>query len=118
MHGINNLLHLVAAINCRYDTITQLTGENFNMFKFSDVGFADAPSRILVGAHLDVLKLWEPAKEKSLSFMELGKRLDKTLERPLLPAEPLQLHRPDSNYSPVERAIRLGLEPKTITESV
>ncbi|HEX2533883.1 MAG TPA: hypothetical protein VHK69_09115 [Chitinophagaceae bacterium] len=30
---------------------------------------------------------------------------------PLLPAGPLRLHRPDGRYTPVEAAIRLGLDP-------
>lgn len=116
------------------------------LFLFSDVGEDDAPTRILVGSHLDVPKLLEPAEEVGLSVVELAEKLDATLERPLAlatgeagtvylchpflihaaqpnhgtkprflaqpplyPAEPLQVHRDDRSYSPVEIAIRLGL---------
>lgn len=117
------------------------------LFLFSDVGENDAPTRILVGSHLDVPRLLEPAGEAGLSYLELAERLDEsTLNRPmalatgeagmvylchpflihaaqphrgstprflaqppLYPAEPLQLDRGTTNYSPVETAIRLGL---------
>lgn len=117
------------------------------LFLFSDVDVADAPTRILVGSHLDVPKLLAPAGEEGLSFMALAQQFEeKSLHRdialatgeagtvylchpflihaaqphrgttpkfmaqpPLLPAMPLQLQRPDGNYSPVEIAIRMGL---------
>lgn len=117
------------------------------LFLFSDVGAADAPTRIRVGSHLDVPRLLEPAGEAGLSYLELGAKLDATAHRPLAlatgeagtvylchpflihaaqlhqgttprfiaqpplyPAEPLQLQRADNTYSPVEIAIRRGLE--------
>src|SRR5687768_853419 len=39
-----------------------------------------------------------------------GSRVRFVAQPPLYPAEPLQLHREDGNYSPVEIAIRLGLD--------
>ncbi len=53
------------------------------LFLFSDIGPDDAPTRILVGSHLDVPRLLEPAGEQGLSFIELAQQLDKTLNRPL-----------------------------------
>jgi hypothetical protein len=117
------------------------------LFLFSDVGEDDAPTRILVGSHLDVPRLLEPAGDAGLSYLELAAKLEaSTLKRPLalatgeagtvylchpflihaaqqhrgvtprflaqpplLLAQPLQLHRADDNYSPVESAIRIGL---------
>ncbi|UFH53272.1 phytanoyl-CoA dioxygenase family protein [Spirosoma sp. KNUC1025] len=117
------------------------------LFLFSDVGPNDAPTRILVGSHLDVPKLLEPAGEEGLSFIELAQQLPaSTFQRelvlatgdagtvylchpflihaaqphhgtrprfmaqpPLHPAEPIQIHRADGQYSPVEQAMRLGL---------
>ncbi|GAB4008622.1 phytanoyl-CoA dioxygenase family protein [Spirosoma migulaei] len=121
------------------------------LFLFSDVDVLDAPTRILVGSHLDVPKLLEPAGEAGLSFIELAEKFGPSLDRPvslatgkagtvylchpflihaaqphqgtnprfmaqppLLPAEPLQLERADGNYSPVEQAIRLGLQQEKI----
>ncbi|QDK82820.1 phytanoyl-CoA dioxygenase [Spirosoma sp. KCTC 42546] len=121
------------------------------LFLFSDVDGLDAPTRILVGSHLDVPKLLEPAGEAGLSFIELAEKFGPSLDRPvslatgkagtvylchpflihaaqphqgtnprfmaqppLLPAEPLQLERADGNYSPVEQAIRLGLQQEKI----
>ncbi len=120
------------------------------LFLFSDVGDADAPTRIRVGSHRDVAKLLEPAGERGLEFMDLARLLEMTAERPevlatgeagtvylchpflvhaaqkhrgvpgsqprfvaqppLLPAQPVRLLRDDRDYSPVEAAIRLGLE--------
>lgn len=117
------------------------------LFLFSDVDILDAPTRILVGSHLDVPKLLEPAGEAGLSFIELSEKFGSSLGRPislavgkagtvylchpflihaaqhhqgknprfmaqppLYPSEPLQLTRVDGNYSPVEQAIRLGLQ--------
>ncbi len=120
------------------------------LFLFSDVGDADAPTRIRVGSHRDVAKLLAPAGECGLEFMELARLLDVTAERPealatgaagtvylchpflvhaaqkhrggsgsqprfvaqppLLLALPLRLQRDDRDYSPVEAAIRLGLD--------
>ncbi len=117
------------------------------LFLFSDVEENDAPTRILVGSHLDVPRLLEPAGDLGLSSIELAESLEAfTLNRPLalatgnagtvylchpflihaaqphrgtmprfmaqpplLLAQPLQLHRDDENYSPVEVAIRIGL---------
>jgi len=117
------------------------------LFLFSDVEMNDAPTRILVGSHLEVAKILEPAGEEGLSFMELAKAFDYTknyelayatgeagtvylchpflmhaaqhnhgtkvrflAQPPLYPAQPLQLERRDGNYSPLEKAIRLGLK--------
>ncbi|WP_020595817.1 phytanoyl-CoA dioxygenase family protein [Spirosoma panaciterrae] len=120
------------------------------LFLFSDVGPDDAPTRILVGSHLDVPKWLYPAGETGLSFIELAQQFDDiTLNRPvelatgeagtvylchpflvhaaqphhgseprfmaqppLHPTEPLQLYRADGAYSPVEQAIRMGLNEK------
>lgn len=118
------------------------------LFLFSDVAENDAPTRILIGSHLDVPRLLEPAGDAGLSYLELAEKLEaSTLQRslalatgeagtvylchpflihaaqqhrgtmprflaqpPLISAQPMQLHRTDESYSPVERAIRLGLE--------
>lgn len=45
------------------------------LFLFSDVGELDAPTRIRVGSHLDVVRILQPAGEEGLSFMELAHRL-------------------------------------------
>jgi hypothetical protein len=116
------------------------------LFLFSDVGEDDAPTRILVGSHLDVPRILEPAGDAGLTPVELSERLDLNAERPialatgeagtvylchpflihaaqpvrgprprfiaqppLIPAKPFRLHRDDSDYSPVEIAIWLGL---------
>jgi len=115
------------------------------LFLFSDVGEHDAPTRILVGSHLDVPAILAPAADEGLSFIEVAQELDSTLRRevayatghagdvylchpflvhaaqahrgtaprfiaqpPLEPVQPLQIAHATS-YSPVERAIRLGL---------
>lgn len=46
------------------------------LFLFSDVGINDAPTRILVGSHLDIPKLLAPAGEAGLSFMELAQQFE------------------------------------------
>lgn len=51
------------------------------LFLFSDVGVDDAPTRILIGSHLDVPSLLEPSGEIGLSYLELAQKLDTTLER-------------------------------------
>jgi len=51
------------------------------LFLFSDVGEADAPTRIRVGSHRDVARLLAPAGERGLEFMELARCLDVTVER-------------------------------------
>ena len=121
------------------------------LFLFSDVGPADAPTRIKVGSHLDVPPFLAPAGERGMNMfalctaMDAAGKLDNpdrplalatgqagdvylchpflihaaqpnrgTVPRfmaqpPLLPAAPLDLNRADGAYSPVERAIRLGL---------
>lgn len=52
------------------------------LFLFSDVGDADAPTRVRIGSHRDVAKLLEPAGERGLEFMELARLLDATAEHP------------------------------------
>jgi hypothetical protein len=117
------------------------------LFLFSDIDEETAPTRILVGSHLDVPKMLQPAGENGLSFIELAQQFNAdTLNRPMVhatgdagtvylchpflvhagqlnhgtkprfmaqpplqPAEPLQLYRDDAAYSPVEIAIRRGL---------
>ena len=51
------------------------------LFLFSDIGPNDAPTRILVGSHLDVPPLLEPYGEDGLSFIELAQKLTTTLNR-------------------------------------
>lgn len=46
------------------------------LFLFSDVSNEDAPTRIRVGAHMDVARLLAPKGEAGLSFMELAAELD------------------------------------------
>jgi hypothetical protein len=45
------------------------------LFLFSDVGEADAPTRIRVGSHLDVAHLLSEAGDAGLSFMHLANKL-------------------------------------------
>lgn len=45
------------------------------LFLFSDVGEADAPTRISVGSHLDVARLLSRSGDDGLSFMELAAKL-------------------------------------------
>lgn len=117
------------------------------LFLFSDIGPADAPTRILVGSHLDIPKILQPFGDDGLSFIELAQKLTTTLERdiefatgnagtvflchpflihaaqdnvngsprflaqpPLMPSQPINLNRDDDSYSPVEVAIRKGLQ--------
>ena len=54
------------------------------LFLFSDIGVNDAPTRILVGSHLDIPALLKPAGEMGLSFIELAQKLTTTLERKLV----------------------------------
>jgi hypothetical protein len=51
------------------------------LFLFSDVGPYDAPTRILVGSHLDVPPLLQPYGEQGLSFIELAQKFTTTLNR-------------------------------------
>ncbi len=44
------------------------------LFLFSDVGESDAPTRILVGSHLDVPRLVEPYGEAGVSIFELAEK--------------------------------------------
>jgi hypothetical protein len=53
------------------------------LFLFSDVGEADAPTRIRVGSHLDVVRLLQPEGDMGLSFMELAAKLDTLPDRPV-----------------------------------
>lgn len=45
------------------------------LFLFSEVGVNDAPTRILVGSHLQVARMLAPHGQAGLPFMELGSRL-------------------------------------------
>jgi hypothetical protein len=54
------------------------------LFLFSDVDIDDAPTRILVGSHLDVPPLLEPAGNNGLTFIELAKKLTTTLNRQIV----------------------------------
>jgi hypothetical protein len=56
------------------------------LFLFSDIEIDDAPTRILVGSHLDVPSLLEPSGEQGLSFIELAQKLTTTLNRKLVHA--------------------------------
>jgi hypothetical protein len=47
----------------------------------TDVGLADAPTRIRRGSHLDVARLLEPAGDPGMSFMELARLLGPTEAR-------------------------------------
>ncbi len=51
------------------------------LFLFSDVGPDDAPTRILVGSHLDVPAILAPAGDAGLSFLDLARKLGTTLDR-------------------------------------
>jgi hypothetical protein len=51
------------------------------LFLFSDVGEADAPTRIRIGSHRDVARILAPAGEAGLDFMDLAGRLDATEDR-------------------------------------
>ena len=51
------------------------------LFLFSDIGLDDAPTRILVGSHLDVPSLLQSHGEDGLSFIELAQKLTTTLDR-------------------------------------
>jgi hypothetical protein len=117
------------------------------LFLFSDIGPDDAPTRILIGSHLDVPPVLKPFGDAGLSYIEVAERLPaSTFQRPtalatgqagdvylchpflihaaqpnrgrtprflaqppLYPAEPHPLHRSEGAYSPVEQAIRQGL---------
>lgn len=121
------------------------------LFLFSDVGPADAPTRIRIGSHSDIARQLAPAGDAGLTLRQLAANgfaesadCRETLatgpagtvylchpfvvhaaqphrgtnprfmaQPPLLPAEPIALDRPDSDYSPVEIAIRraIGANP-------
>jgi hypothetical protein len=51
------------------------------LFLFSDIDIEDAPTRILVGSHLDIPSLLKPAGDEGLSFIELAQKLTTTLDR-------------------------------------
>jgi Phytanoyl-CoA dioxygenase (PhyH) len=60
----------------------QSTGRSLLMlFLFSDIGEADAPTRIRKGSHVDVARLLYPAAAKGMSFMELAEQLAVTENR-------------------------------------
>ncbi|MBL7700134.1 MAG: hypothetical protein JNK79_18350 [Chitinophagaceae bacterium] len=46
------------------------------LFLFSDIGDADAPTRIRAGSHIDVAKALAPFGENGLGFMEIAQKLD------------------------------------------
>lgn len=117
------------------------------LFLFSDVGEADAPTRIRIGSHLDIARELKPAGDAGLTLGQLATdgfastaHLRETLatgpagtaylchpflvhaaqphrgaqprfmaQPALLPATPLALVRDDSQYSPVEIAIRRAI---------
>ena len=54
------------------------------LFFFSDIGIDDAPTRILVGSHLDIPKLLQPAGDDGLNFIELAQKLTGTLDRKMV----------------------------------
>jgi hypothetical protein len=56
------------------------------LFLFSDIGIDDAPTRILVGSHLDIPMILQPYGEKGLSFIELAQKLTTTLDRDVVMA--------------------------------
>lgn len=51
------------------------------LFLFSDITEDDAPTRLRIGSHLDVVRLLAPAGEAGLSFMELAGKLGELPER-------------------------------------
>lgn len=52
------------------------------LFLFSDIDINDAPTRILIGSHLDIPKLLQPAGDYGLTFIELAQKLtNATLDR-------------------------------------
>jgi hypothetical protein len=53
------------------------------LFLLTDVGDADAPTRIRIGSHLDLPPILEPAGEAGLSFMDVAAHLDPTEARPI-----------------------------------
>lgn len=117
------------------------------LFLFTDVGPNDAPTRILVGSHLEVPPVLAPIGDAGIHFERVMPLLPHVQERqiafatgeagdvylchPFLvhaatwphrsstprfmaqpelpPVAPLDLNRGDSDYSPVETAVRLGL---------
>ena len=54
------------------------------LFLFSDIDIDNAPTRILVGSHLDIPSLLKPAGEEGLSFIELAQKFSTTLERKMV----------------------------------
>lgn len=114
------------------------------LFLFSDVGEADAPTRIRIGSHLDLARLLRPASDAGMADLMLehvaadhqetlavgkagtvylchpflihaarphhGSSPRFMAQPPLHPKEPIRLERPDDDYSPIERAIRLALQ--------
>ncbi|MCP4615113.1 MAG: phytanoyl-CoA dioxygenase [Bradyrhizobium sp.] len=115
------------------------------LFLFSDVGEADAPTRIKAGSHIDIARVLAPAGDSGMSNAMLAEAMA-TIERPevaatgpagtvylchpllvhaaqmhhgttprilaqppLHPGVPLQIERPEGDYSPVEIAIRRAL---------
>jgi hypothetical protein len=54
------------------------------LFLFSDVEMDDAPTRILVGSHLDVPALLQPAGDDGMTFLELAQKLTSTLTREIV----------------------------------
>jgi hypothetical protein len=122
------------------------------LFLFSDVGEADAPTRIRIGSHRPVSRLLAPAGEHGMSMTEISSKAASATQGseevlaignagtvylchpfvlhaaqphrgqtprfmaqpPLLPRVPFELTPANSNYSPVEQAIRLALDMNKI----
>ena len=117
------------------------------LFLFSDVGDADAPTRIRIGSHLTVARILAPAGDEGMSTIELANKATPATkgmkeclatgkagtvylchpflvhasqpnrvgtprfmaQPPLMPRVAFELARADNAYSPVEIAIRMGL---------
>ena len=53
------------------------------LFLFTDVDENDAPTRIMVGSHLEVPRLLQPAGEAGLTYLELAARFDPDWKHPI-----------------------------------
>ncbi|MBC7922771.1 MAG: phytanoyl-CoA dioxygenase family protein [Ferruginibacter sp.] len=71
------------------------------------VAFATGEAGTVYLCHPFLIHAAQPHRGSTPRFMA---------QPPLHPAEPLRLHRNDGRYSPVEQAIRSGLELKTATD--
>jgi hypothetical protein len=72
---VNNYFEWRSNINSKSRALLML-------FLFSEVGEADAPTRIRAGSHLDVARILKDFGDDGLSFMEIAQRLDETAHRP------------------------------------